>query len=289
MFGYVRANEATLGPAQKRDYEAAYCGVCHAMKRRCGRFSRLFLNYDFVFLAMLLTSGPGEYGREKCFLHPCAGKCACPGGAGMDRAADEAVVLTWWKLRDAISDGGLFTRLAGRVLCLCLRSGYRRAAAACPAFDGTVREELAGLHALETVRSASIDRTADAFARLLAAAAPGTGESGRDRAMGQTLYHLGRWIYLIDAVDDLEKDKQKGRYNPVALRYPEWGGSDRAALGTSLRHSLYLASSAAQLLDLGGWTPVVENILRSGLPGVQELVFQGKWREFQKRHRRTHE
>lgn len=41
----------------------------------------------------------------------------------------------------------------------------------------------------------------------------------RRRVLEQMLYHLGRWVYLIDAADDLQKDAVSGNYNPVALRY----------------------------------------------------------------------
>ena len=72
MFGYVRARRDTLNAAGLADYEAAYCGLCRTLGRRRGSFSRLFLNYDFVFLAMLLAPGdaPCTALCRRCMLHP---------------------------------------------------------------------------------------------------------------------------------------------------------------------------------------------------------------------------
>ena len=289
MFGYVQAREDTLSPEERRKYQAAYCGLCHTLKTQYGAVSRFFLNYDFVFLAMLLAP-EGEAGRAECLkcpLHPRKGRPACKGGKWMETAAGESVILTWWKLRDTVTDGGFFSRLGARLLCLLLSSGYRKAKKRYSEFDRQTAKLLTELRELEKEKCSSIDRTADCFARLLQAAVPSEGRGIPDRPRQQLLYHLGRWIYLIDAVDDLPQDKKSGSYNAVAARFPAWEKEDRAYLRQSMEHSLALAGAAFQLLPLNSWSAVMENILYSGLPAVEELVFTGKWREYQKRRRRN--
>lgn len=289
MFGYVRARQDVLPAEARTGYEAAYCGLCHTLGEKYGTVPRLFLNYDFVFLAMLLSpAGPCPAPAcRRCALHPVKGRPVCPERDWMETAAGESVVLTWWKLRDAVADGGFFRRMGARGLCLLLRPAYRKAKRDCPAFDAGTERLLEELRKLEEERCPSIDRTADCFARLLRDAAPETGNEREDRPRRELLYHLGRWIYLIDAVDDLPEDQKAGRYNPVGARFPDWNGEDRAYLRQNLDRSLALAGAAFQLLDSGGWTPVMENILYSGLPMVEELVFSGAWREHQKRHGRS--
>ena len=110
MFGYVRARKDTLTEESWADYEAVYCGLCRALGERRGLTARLFLNYDFAFLAMLLApagAGTGA-GCRRCLLHPVKGKPACTGGEWLDIAADESVILAWWKLRDTVADSGFF-------------------------------------------------------------------------------------------------------------------------------------------------------------------------------------
>ena len=140
--------------------------------------------------------------------------------------------------------------------------------------------ELSHLDELEAEGCPSLDPAADTFAELLRAAAPSSGEESRDRAMEQLLYHLGRWIYLLDAQDDLEEDRTAGRYNPVAARFGPEG--DRDAMARTLDHSRNLMYSAAQLADFGCRWPLIENILYLGLPLVQRAVFDGSWKQIQK-------
>lgn len=250
-----------------------------------GQFSRLFLNYDFAFLAMLLAPEniPCTSGCKGCFLHPVKGRPSCGGGPWLDQVAGESVILTYWKLRDSVVDEGFFKGMAARILTLCLRPGYRKACQQYPDFDREVAALLQELGSLEQELSPSIDRTADCFARLLKAAAPKSDSEDRNKALGQLLYHVGRWIYLIDGVDDLEQDRKNGNYNPILARFPQWTEEDKDYLKVNLEHSLSLATEAAQRLEPNAWTSVLENILQTGLPSVTELVFAGKWREYKNR------
>ncbi len=285
MFGYVRPNRDELKVRQARDYDALYCGLCYTLGRRHGLIARLFLNYDFTFLAMVLDQGkePPDSERRRCPARLWCGKkrCACSGG--LEDAADAGTILTYWKLRDSVADGGFWEALAGRALSVLLRPAYRRAAAARPDYDRVVRGCLEELHTLERSNCPSLDRPADTFARILQAAAPASGEAARDRALEQLLYHGGRWIYLVDAWDDLDTDRTAGVYNPIVQRFPDGEEAGRDYLRTTLRHSLNLARSAWALLPPGAWGGVVENILFLGLPLVEELVFTGRWKAVKKR------
>lgn len=286
MFGYVRVRWDTIPEEAAENYKAVYCGLCRAMGKEYGQFSRLFLNYDFTLLAMLLM-GPKETlcaACHACPRHPIQGRPSCEGGRWMDTAAGESVILTYWKLRDTVADERFFRGLGARVLSTLLKPAYRKAQRTYPNFDVQVVSLLKELRELEREGCPSVDQTADCFARLLRAAAPTTGENDRDRALSEVLYHLGRWVYLIDAVDDLPDDQKRGRYNPVLARFGGWTEEDRAYLRKVMDHSLSLMGAAFELLPPNECTPVVENIVYSGLPAVEELVFSGDWRKAQKKH-----
>ena len=98
--------------------------------------------------------------------------------------------------------------------------------------------------------------------------------------MQQLLYHLGRWIYLVDARDDFQEDKETGAYNPLLFRFGPEGNDE--VLAATLEHSLNMARSAFCVLDFGCRTPVIENILYLGLPLVQCAVFEGNWKQIKK-------
>lgn len=288
MFGYVVPLRGELKVRELDAYQAAYCGLCHTMGRRYGFAARFTLNYDFAFLAMVLapeTEAPAIEHR-RCIACPFRGKDVCAGADWLDTAAGESLILTYWKLRDNVADGTFWRRFAARALSVLLRPAYKKAATQHSGFDKTVRACLDELHELEGAQCPSIDRTADTFARILAAAAPATDRPERDRAVEQMLYHVGRWIYLTDAWDDLEEDVASGSYNPIALRYPDGPEVHREALRATLRHSLNLSTSAYSLAGFGGWSDVIANVLYLGLPMVEEAVFTGRWRQMQKRSNR---
>lgn len=103
----------------------------------------------------------------------------------------------------------------------------------------------------------------------------------RKRIMEQILYHLGRWIYLIDGADDLKKDAESGNYNPVALRYGltdgTWTPESRRDFATTLDHSIHQMAAAFELWDFGVWTPVLQSTFYGGLFQVGKAVLDGRF------------
>lgn len=266
-------------------YRAYYCGLCRAMRRGCGWAAGMVLNYDFTFLAILLapTQGTPVERCRRCPVRPFRRVAMCAASPALEIAADESVILAYHQLCDTVRDDGFFSGLPARVLRWLLCRGYRKAVRRRPEFDRIVRQQLEQLHKLEQENCPGLDAPADAFACLLQAAAPKSGEDARDRAAAQLLYHMGRWIYLLDARDDLESDEKRGSYNPVALRYAGQPDAD-AALRATLDRSLDLMRSACALLELGRQEELVNNVLWLGMPAVCQAVFDGRWAQM-KKHR----
>ena len=292
MFGYVRPVLDRLDERQREAYQSAYCGLCHALGRRHGFLARFTLQYDFTFLAILLTAGQMEDKQlcRRCPVHPLRRPRACLDGEQMDAAADQSMILAWYKLSDDVDDHNFVTGLPYRFVRRLFRRAYCRAAGAQPEFDAQVREGLGRLRRLEEECSPELDRTADAFARILASASAAYPEGSlMRRTLEELLYHLGRWIYLMDAWDDLEEDKRHGRYNPLDARFQGRATEEKEYLNTTAVHSVRLAGAAANLMELGSWAPVVENVLCLGLPAVQSAVLDGSWKEMRKTRRRPHE
>lgn len=291
MFGYIRPALDRLNQEEKDAYQSVYCGLCHALGRRHGWLARMTLQYDFTFLAIVLAAGEREDRLccLRCPVHPLRKPRTCVAGSQMDAAADQSMILTWHKLSDDVDDHGFFTGLPFRMVRRLFQGAYRRAAAAEPGFDAQAREGLARLRELERAGSPQLDRAADAFAGILGCAAQAVPGEGERRALSQLLYHLGRWVYLMDAWDDLEEDERRGRYNPLTARFQGRAREERDYLETTATHSLRLAAGAANLLELGRWTPVVDNVLYSSLPTVQRAVLEGRWKEMRNMRRTLHE
>lgn len=278
MFGYVRPALDRLEQADKDRFQNAYCGLCHTIGRRYGPAARMFLSYDVTFLALLLGPACGTENR-RCPAHPFRKRsCACRSEA-LDRAADYGVILQWWQLQDGVADHGFWKGLKYRAAALLLRRAYQKARRLRPAFDASTREQLERLAELERDRCPSLDRSADCFALLLAAASAEEPDPVRRRVLHQMLYHLGRWIYLVDAADDLRADCRSGSYNPVALRYELPDGllteEARAALGATLDQSVRQMAAAFELADFGPDAAVIRSVVYEGLYMVGHAVLHG--------------
>ena len=145
--------------------------------------------------------------------------------------------------------------------------------------------------ALERESCDSIDRVADTFARLLSGAAQCVEEPIRRRVLQQMLYHLGRWIYLTDAADDLEKDLKNGNYNPLALRFSLHEGKlteeSRQELAATMDRSVEQMAAAFELADFGDRTEIIRSTVYEGLYAVGNAVLSGTFRQRPKREERN--
>lgn len=281
MFGYVRPAADRLTEEQEACFRAAYCGLCHTLGERYGLPGRMILNYDLTFLAMLLSEGQDEQCRKGCVMHPLKGRTCTCGGEAFALAADMSVILTWWQIQDGIADHGFWSGLKYRAASWMLRRAYRKARLLRPAFDEGTQRHLKALSQLEKEKCPSIDAAADTFAQLLSGAADEVEEPVKRRVLAQMLYHLGRWIYLIDGADDLKKDAESGNYNPVALRYGltdgTWTPESRRDFATTLDHSIHQMAAAFELWDFGVWTPVLQSTFYGGLFQVGKAVLDGRF------------
>lgn len=290
MFGYVIPCRDKLSEAQWQSYRAAYCGLCHTLSRRYGFPARFLLNYDFTFLALLLcreTTAPCVQCR-RCVASPFRGRSVCERNKAMDVAADISVILVYWKLRDQLADERGLRKIPAMALMMIFHRIFRRARARNQPLHEEIGTQLAHLQRLEQEGCPSLDRTAEQFARIMTAMVPTDWDEASRRSLEQLLYHLGRWIYLADAWDDLEEDMRQSRYNPIVCRYGLRSSDENAkthakeSIERTMIHSENLAISAFHLGNYGYNSPVIENVLCGGLQSVRKLVFSGQWKQ---RHR----
>ena len=148
-------------------------------------------------------------------------------------------------------------------------------------FDASTRQHLDKLNALERASCASMDEAADTFAKLLQGISDEVSDPVKSRILSQMLYHLGRWIYLVDAADDLAKDFKCSSYNPLIHRFSLSSGElteeAKEALVISLDHSVRLISSAFELWNFGDWSGIIRSVVYEGLFLVGKAVLEGKF------------
>lgn len=282
MFGFIRPVRPELRVREVDRFQQVYCGLCHAIRGRYGRFYTLFLSYDMTFYALVIGCGSTETPPpcgKRCDASPLRKKaCAAP-DEFLERAADVSVLLTYHKLRDSLADEKGAKRLLAKTLCRLGRKGYEQARARLPEADRRMVRALEDLQTLEQQNCDSMDRAADASARLTAAAVPQTGDA-RERILTQMFYHVGRWVYLLDACADVAEDLVSGNYNPVVRRYglqapalPEI----KQPLETTLERSLVDVCSAFDLLRPERDEGLLRNIIFLGMPLVTRQVLDGTY------------
>ena len=283
MFGYVRPRRDQLPQAELDAYQAAYCGLCRALGKEYGFPARFLVNYDMTFLYLLRASvhSPAETARCWCPARVCGKKTCALDPEGFGVAAACTVILCYEKLRDDVTDEGFLKSLPSRLLSRVYRRAYQKAARRLPDFAALTARQLAALRDLEAAHSPSIDAVADAFAQIVSGCASDLEDPALRRPMEQVLYHTGRFLYMADALDDLKRDCEKGRYNPLRYRFrPENGAlspEDQTYLTQLTDSSVNLAGAALALLPLRSHENLLENIVYLGFPAVFEAVKTGKY------------
>lgn len=215
MFGYILANIDALTPEQKERYRGCYCGLCRTLKERHGELSRLALNYDMTFLVLLLSSmyEPKENdGSGRCAIHPVK-KQSWWCSKYSDYAADMNVALAYYNCLDDWQDERKLLSLAE---AKALRDSWEKVKADWPRQCESIESCLVELSSIEKERGADPDAAANCFGQLMGELFVREEDhwAASFRRFGQA---LGRFIYMMDACVDLEKDKKRGSYNPLLL------------------------------------------------------------------------
>lgn len=261
MFGYVTANYKALSEEDREQYRRYYCGLCRALERRHGNLSRLTLNNDMTFLLILLDSlyEPDEQIREgRCLPHPVRRR-AYVQSALCAYCADMTVVLAYLKALDDRRDDGGMRGLAG---AMALKKSWRKVEALYPEKAKRIAGLIDEINACEASGGGDIDVPVNLSGAFL-----GEIFRYRDDAWGDDLQALGealgRFIYLMDAYDDLAADVKKNRYN--ALRqYREQEGFE-GLCEDSLTMMIAECAAVFETLPLEKNLAILRNVLYSGV------------------------
>ena len=292
MFGYVKPRKSELLVRELGEYGGVYCTLCRRIGKAYGAAARLALNYDCTFYALVLLSFSAKpspcFQKGRCVVNPlkkCV-YCVCE-GKEFEAAAALTVILLYQKLLDDLADSRFWKKLLHFLPYPFVRHAYRKAVRNFPAFGEAASEAMEKQRRAERSENPGIDFCAEPSAFLLGrimelSFAPG-GENGSSgvRVISRFGYCLGRWVYLIDAADDLEDDLRNGSFNPFAVRLglhaqsgPQEIGAARAYANQLLNQTLCELQAALNLMELNALGSIVRNVVFLGLPQMQkELLF----------------
>lgn len=279
LFGYIKPVKQELKIKDFEAYRGVYCGLCKQLGRVYGPFYRFTLSYDFAFLAMLSMAVGEEspqFQQESCISHPLKKHSVCQENSSLDQAAAMAALLLYYKLLDNMADGRWSEKLCCLIAYPFARRAFGRAKKKFPQTAEVMAREMAAQAQLEKASCSSVDQACEPTARIMEAVFGELGKTPFNKtALSRMGYLLGRWVYLIDALDDWEEDQKTGNYNPF-LYSPggEGAGCREDAVG-----SLYLtaaeAAKAYQLLDTTViFKDILDNTMYLGLKASVDRICQ---------------
>ncbi|HEY5525186.1 MAG TPA: DUF5685 family protein [Clostridium sp.] len=222
MFGYVTPLKSELKVREFNQFKGYYCGLCFSIKKHFGNIPRMTLNYDMTFLALLLDGlNPQDINVElkRCISHPTAKKPVVLDNDALSYAAAMNVSLAYFKLLDDVKDD---KDLKSKTLALGLSPYKKKFSPSISLINNIIKDNLTKLSNLEDNKNfSSIDEICDPFSIIVGKILElypheiiDDGEETR-RILYEFGYSLGKWIYLIDALDDLQEDMEKNKFNPI--------------------------------------------------------------------------
>ena len=262
MFGYVRINKMDLTFREFDYYKGYYCGLCKYLKENHGEVSRLSLNYDITFLIVILTALyklDSDITYERCIANPLKKKMRIVNEI-TEYAASMNILLSYYKLEDNLyDDNGIKDKLAYELYKGKLKKAYEKY----PQKAEYIKQQLGNLRELEKQESKSIDKVSNTFGNLM-------GEifvykkDEYEQNLRNIGFNLGKYIYILDAYEDLEEDNKKGRYNPF-IDYIDKKEELKNKVDRLISMSLGMATKNIAQLNLEFNKSIIDNIIYSGV------------------------
>lgn len=283
MYGYVVMNKPELKIREYDEYRAYYCGLCKALKHAAGKRGQIALSYDMTFLALLLSAlyePETEKIQERCMIHP-VGKQNTRKNEYIDYAADMSLLLAWYKCKDDYQDDKNYVKAAyGSTLNKQVRKleqKYHRQSC-------VIKEQLEKLAVLENENTESIDVLSACFGNVLAEIFAARQDEW-EKELRTFGFYLGKFVYIMDAYDDVEKDEKKNQFNPFMKKYKEDHFDDW------VRQLLVLCASefakAFERMPILENAGILRNIIYSGVFCRYEVIHKKRAESMEKQYEKS--
>lgn len=280
MFGYVVMNKPEIRFKDFDLYRSFYCGLCRELREKYGISGQITLTYDMTFVVVLLSAlyePPTQKGTTRCVIHPVC-KQPVRKNAATEYGADMNVLLTYYKCMDDWEDEKKFAALGyGKIL----QRKNNRLSYRYPEKAEKIRKLLEELSQMEKAGETDIDKMSGCFGQIMEEIFAWKTDvwEGSLRRMG---FYLGKFIYILDAYDDVEKDVKNGNYNPFAEKYIMKGFDEQ------VRQLLIMMMAQTcrefEKLPIIKYTDILRNILYSGVWCRFEAIARKRREAGEKKH-----
>ena len=278
MFGYITPLKPELKIKDFAKFRSYYCGLCFHLKSNAGNIPRIALNYDMTFLAVLLDSislTEPTVKIKRCFMHPLEKKPVIINNEALSFSASINIALYYYKIKDDIyDDKDLKSIILEKIL-----KPYFKKASSITKINSLIESNLKDLSDFEKNKNFNfIDEIAHPFSNIVGIILKeypfklvNDSEELRNNLYNFG-YTLGKWIYLIDAFDDLEDDIKNKKFNPINHLYNKENYSFnellpliKERLEFSILNCSYNCNEILKLLPLKRNEDILKNILELGM------------------------
>ena len=218
MFGYVIPNICDLKVFEHEIYKATYCGLCKHIKKNFGSLCRLNLSYDMVFLAIFLicyNDEKIEFEKKICLLHPFKKRLFIKKSYSLEQVSNISTILFYYKLKDNFYDCKNLKKILSLVFLLVFKGAHKKARNNEKEIENLTYRFIKEQEKVEKQNKKSLDYychpTASYIGKIFTRIINNKKEEASLYRIG---YMLGKYIYLMDALDDFFKDKKTGNFNP---------------------------------------------------------------------------
>lgn len=270
MFGYIVINKPEMKFKDFDIYQSYYCGLCRTINDNYGLKGRVALNYDMTFLAILLSGlyePHNQSSYRRCFLHPLKKHLEIQ-NEYVEYAAKMTIALTYLKCDDDWIDD---QKISKQVYKKILNHSYQSIKKEFPQKMDMIEKQLDKIHEYEKMKDVRIDDISGCFGKVMAEICCFQDDLWQDylREFG---FFLGKYIYLLDAYDDIEKDLKDNNYNPFISHFHDEHFEERCH--DLLEMMISRAAEAFEYLPIEENVEILRNIIYSGVWSQYELRYQ---------------
>ncbi|MDU1202082.1 MAG: DUF5685 family protein [Clostridiales bacterium] len=266
MFGYVLINKEELKFKEYDVYKSYYCGLCQTLNNRSGRFAQLTLNYDMTFLQLLLT---GLYEPKtklenfRCKIHPFK-KSIKRRNEITDYIADMNLFLAYLNCIDDWEDE---KKLSRKIYTIIVKNKVKKIKKQYPEKTAKLEAILKKSSEYEKKKEHDIDKSSSYSGELMSELFLYKEDEWK-QTLSRMGFFLGKYIYIIDAYEDIEKDLKKGNYNPFSEIYQNEDFDDFV----NQILTMMISECAREFEEL----PIIEDV-----DILRNILYSGVWAKFQ--------
>ncbi len=280
MLGYVKAFKPEMKIKDFELYRGIYCSLCRALGRNYSPIAQLFLSYDFAFAAVLRLAASENgcsFSKKRCPYNPAKKCMICSGKKELDLCAHAVIITVYYKVLDNLHDGGLKSKLVAALIYPIVLLMHKKAARLAPEIEKIIGESMKNQAETEKKTNVCLDEAAHASADALGKVFAIGFDGERKNSLYTLGYMVGRYVYILDAADDLEEDLKNGSFNPFREEYEEIKSERiRESFASKVKGMLNLTQSSAldalDSLKKKRFEDILENIVMDGLTFSGEKV-----------------